>query len=212
MGTGPVPAWAATAARLLGLCLPAAAAAAAAAPAGTAAAAAAAAAALPFFDAAAAAGGVWKTLTAKPSATAVPASGNWEEILPLGSGGCGWTAPSASPASMSFCWASPSGRPTIAGTVALPEPVTTTTSTTVPFLAFAPAAGLWSTTVPGFCLGSDLFVVLPSLSPILLRSFWAANALGCPLRLGTTVCLGSSMITTTTAAASKGATNDIHHG
>ena len=105
----PVPACAAVAARLLALALPAAAAAAAAAP--PPAAAAAAAAAFPFLDAPAAAGAAWKTLTAKPSATGVPASGSWEEILPLGLGGWGCTVPRASPASISFCWARPSGRP-----------------------------------------------------------------------------------------------------
>ena len=71
-----------------------------------------------------------------------------------------------------------------------PVPVTTTTSTTVPFLAFAPAAGLWSMTLPAFCLGTTLLVVFPSLSPILLSSFCAANALGCPLRFGTDRLLG----------------------
>ena len=90
--------------------------------------------------------------------------------------------------------------------------MTVTTSTTVPFLALAPAAGLWSMTTPGFCLGSTLLVVLPSLSPILLSSFWAANALGWPLRLGTVVCLGSSITITTASATRSGATIDIHHG
>ena len=59
-------------------------------------------------------------------------------------------------------------------------------------------------TTPGFCLGSTLLVVFPSLRPILLSSFWAANALGWPLRLGTVVCLGSSITTTTASAATSG--------
>ena len=88
------------------------------------------------------AGAAWKTWTAKPSATDVPASGSWAEILPFGFGGCGCTVPRARPASISFCCANPRGSPTIPGTVALPVPVTVTTSTTVPFLALAPAAGL----------------------------------------------------------------------
>ena len=67
-------------------------------------------------------------------------------------------------------------------------------------------------TLPAFCLGSAFGVVFPSLSPILLSSFCAANALGWPLRLGTTVCLGSSITMTTAAATSNGATIDIHHG
>src|ERR1700733_4566723 len=67
-------------------------------------------------------------------------------------------------------------------------------------------------TVPAFCLGTTLLVVLPSLSPSLLSTFWAANALVWPLRFGTTVCLGSNMTMTTAAAATSGTTNDIHHG
>ena len=97
--------------------------------------------------------------------------------------------------------------------MACPVPVTTTTSTTVPFLAFAPAAGLWSVMLPGLLLGIHLRRRLgASMRPILFSSFWAANTLVWPLRFGTTVCLGSSMITTTTAAASSGPTNASHHG
>jgi hypothetical protein len=113
---------------------------------------------------------------------------------------------------MSFCSATPSGRPTSGGTSAFPVPVTTTRSTTPPFLAFVPAAGLWSMTVPGFCLGSTFAVVFPSLRPILFSSFCAAKALVWPLRLGTVVCLGSSITTTTASATRSGATIDIHHG
>src|SRR6266498_787623 len=94
--------------------------------------------------------GVRKSWIGLPSLAVSPASGIWLWTLRAGSGGCGYTAPTASFFASMIVFASTSVLPTTSGTTTLPVPIAVTTCTTVCFSTFSPALGVWSTIVPGW--------------------------------------------------------------
>ena len=95
-----------------------------------------------------------------PALTISSAAGICEEILPSGSAGCGEACPSVRFFSRSAFSASSSFRPSMSGTLTLPEPTAIRIATGSPFSALAPSAGVWPMTVPARHLVVDLLLLV----------------------------------------------------